>query len=88
MSDALDKAARALDAAGKALTLAERIAASLGGGDPKKRATWHRLRAIRRDKRASTARLARVRLNAAAGAAADRAIADVLDPPAATCPAG
>lgn len=44
MSDAIDKAARALDTAGKALNLADI-------------------------------------------AAADRAIADVLDPPASTCPA-
>lgn len=81
MPDPIDQAARALDAAGKALTLADRIAARFGAGDPKKRATWLRLRAIKRDKRARTALSSRARVNAAAGAAADRAMADVLDPP-------
>lgn len=83
MSDALDKAARALDAAGQALTFADRIAALFGRGDPKKRATWLRLRAIDRRRKAAKAQLPRRRVNLLAGAAADEAKADVLDPP--TC---
>jgi len=87
MPTASDKAKTVIETAGMALTLIERIAAALGRGDVKKRAQWLRLRAIRRDKVAKTARLARRRQNAAAGAAADRAAADVLDPPVvATCP--
>jgi hypothetical protein len=85
MSDRIDQAARVLDTAAKALTLGERIAATLGVGDPKNRALWHRIRAIRREKRAKKARSARKAMNLLADAAADRAIADVLDPPSASC---
>ena len=85
MSTPAEKAQNVIEIAGKALTLLDRIVASLGRGDAKKRAQWLRLRAIRRDKVAKTARLPRRRQNAEAGAAADRAAADVLDPPSATC---
>lgn len=85
MPDRIDQTARAIEAAGKALTLAERIAAALGGGAPKKRATWLRLRAIDRRRRAATTMWRRRRTNLLAGAAADDAKADELDPPAATC---
>ena len=85
MPDRIDQAARVLETAGAALNLADRIAAAFGRGDPKKRATWHRLRAIERERKAKRARSERRATNLVAGAAADRAIADVLDPPAATC---
>lgn len=87
MTDRIEQAARILNTAAQALTLGERIAARFGRGDSKKRATWHRIRAIERERKAKRARSERRVTNLVAGAAADRAIADVLDPPAATCPA-
>lgn len=87
MPDRLAQAARVIDTAAQAITFAERIAARLNRGDPKKRASWHRIRAIERERKAKKARSERRATNLVAGAAADRAIADVLDPPPATCPA-
>lgn len=69
-----------LNTAGQALTLAERIVNAFTP-DPKKRARQLRLRAIRRRKNAATTRLERRRVNLLAGAAADEAMANVLDPP-------
>lgn len=68
-----------LNTAGQALTLAERIVNAFSP-DPKRRARRLRLRAIRRRSSAATARLERRRVNLLAGAAADEAMADVLDP--------
>lgn len=85
MPDRIDQTVRTIETAGKALTLAERIAAALGGGAPKKRATWLRLRAIDRRRKAATTRWRRRRTNLLAGAAADDAKADGLDPRGATC---
>lgn len=80
MPDRIDQAARALDTADKILTLGQRILAALGRGNPKRRATWLRLRAISRRRRAATVRSERRRVNLLAGAAADNAMAQVLDP--------
>lgn len=86
MPDRIAEATRAIETASKALTLAERIAARLGLGNPAKRATWLRMRAIRRRKRAASALTMRGATRLLAGAAADDAMADVLDPPKpATC---
>jgi hypothetical protein len=80
MATPSEKVIAALEAAGKAMTLLEHIAAWLGRGDPIKQALSLRLRAIRKRTSAAKARTANARKRRLADAAGFDAAADVLDP--------
>lgn len=87
MTDGIQKAKDVIQTTDKALTVGQKIAAALGFGSPKVRAQAMRMWAINKRKQAKTSATLWGATRKLAKADALERKADLLDPPAATCPA-